>query len=876
LLVHKVDEVVNVRHSLVRGGVSSSYPGERINNINIDPKFVSTSDGTENYNIQSDSPCIDAGDPAGVFPDFPESDIDGVARSGVSDIGAYEYCSVRNTYYRDADGDNYGDESNPKTVCSAEPPAGYVADNSDCNDKTSLIYPNAEEICNFLDDNCDGVINEGLGSVIYYRDADGDNFGTSKEPMAVCSGGTVPTGYVPNDKDCDDADKKVHPGAVEACNRVDDNCSGDVDEGFSTTTYYQDVDNDGFGNTDVSKTLCEEEAIPSGYIANGGDCNDTNTAINPNTRWYFDRDKDGFGSPDLSASIQQCSRPIVLHLDYVMNGRDCNDRNPNESTGSLWHKDADNDGYSDGVTMEACTKPLNYKAEADLKGATYDCDDTDPDVNPLTTAVLTWYKDADNDGYSDGVTMDVCNKPLDYKLEKNLNGTLGDCDDTDPTVNPLTSPVTTWYLDEDDDGYSTGDTVEACLKPLDYSAETDLASTADVDCDDKNPVLNPATIWYKDADGDLFSDGDEWTGCIPPAGYVLPSELFNLEGDTDDSNAEVKPTDRPWYRDEDEDGYSTGEFITQENRPSGDIRYRNRTELKDVEGDCNDIKGSGYNINPDTVWYKDADGDGYSNGETLKQCDAPTGYKLSFELTAKSGDTDDGNPAIYPGSSIGSGNPGNPDVVKWYKDADNDGYSTGDYVLSDTPPDDSYKHYAGLKQVYGDCNDNDTTVYPGAYEVCEDMVDKNCDGNIEVCTITITADEITDPHDRTLPLTIRAFVTKASGGRVELYYSPENSNNFKQVVMKNSGGEAWEAVIEPEELPDGDNLRYIVTVVDASGGFAGEPLRGKVPIQGAPPMGNPSNPDEVVPTVNEWGLLFLALLFLRRFYLREALAAWQK
>jgi len=877
-VISNVDEVVNTSYSLVRGGVNASYPGGRTNSIDADPKFLSTSEGAENYNIQSDSPCIDAGDPLGAPPTFPEEDIDGISRVGASDIGAYEYCSVRSTYYRDADGDGYGDEDEPKTVCSTEPPDGYVVDSSDCNDKTSFVYPNAEEICNFLDDNCDGVINEGLGSVIYYRDADGDSYGNSREPMAVCSGDTVPAGYVFNDSDCDDDDVAVHPGAVEACNRVDDNCSGSVDEGFSTTTYYQDADNDGFGNQDVSRTLCEEEVVPTGYIINGGDCNDTNAAINPDTRWYFDRDGDGFGSPDLSSSIQQCDRPVVLHLSYVMNDRDCNDRNPNVSTGSLWHKDEDDDGYSDGVTMEACTKPLNYKAEAELDGTTFDCDDTDPLVNPLTTDVLTWYKDVDDDGYSDGVSMDVCTKPPDYELERNLIGIFGDCDDTDPLINPVTSPVLTWYLDEDDDGYSTGDTIEACVRQDGYIAEAELSSTTDFDCDDQNPVLHPATIWYRDADGDLFSDGGTLIACVRPVGYALPSELLGLDGDVDDGDGEVTPTDIPWYRDEDEDKYSTGlssDIITQENRPTEGVRYANRIELDGVDGDCDDTN---HNLNPNTLWYKDSDDDGYPSGETLKQCDKPVGYKLEFELMFNGTkiDTDDDNASVNPGISTGNV-PGNPDEVRWYKDADNDGYSNGDYVSGDSPTDDSYKHFAGLKQVYGDCDDSDYSVYPGAYEVCEDVVDKNCDTEITVCVTTITVYEIPDAHDRTLPLIIRVSVTKTSNDRVELYYSPENSNSFRTIVMVNTGGEAWKAVIAPEELPAGDNLRYIVSVVDSSGAWVGDPVRGKVHIQGELPLGSsPNNSDEVVPTVNEWGLMFLALLFLSCFYLREALPAWQK
>jgi parallel beta-helix repeat protein len=64
--------------------------------------------------------------------------------------------------------------------------------------------------------------------------------------------------------------------------------------------------------------------------------------------------------------------------------------------------------------------------------------------------------------------------------------------------------------------------------------------------------------------------------------------------------------------------------------------------------DCNDADPD---INPDTVWYKDVDGDDYSDGSTLTQCEQPTNYYLAAELTATSGDCNDGEDTIYPGAT---------------------------------------------------------------------------------------------------------------------------------------------------------------------------------------------------------------------------------
>ncbi|MBK8081695.1 MAG: putative metal-binding motif-containing protein [Saprospiraceae bacterium] len=66
---------------------------------------------------------------------------------------------VQNTYYADADNDSCGDATVTTMACS--PPSGYVADNTDCNDNNVLINPGATEIMNGVDDNCDGIIDEG-------------------------------------------------------------------------------------------------------------------------------------------------------------------------------------------------------------------------------------------------------------------------------------------------------------------------------------------------------------------------------------------------------------------------------------------------------------------------------------------------------------------------------------------------------------------------------------------------------------------------------------------------------------------------------------------------------------------------------------------
>jgi len=93
----------------------------------------------------------------------------------------------------------------------------------DCDDTDNTVFPTAFEVCDGIDNNCDGDIDEGTeGEETFYLDQDEDGWG-SDETLTACE---APFGYVDVDGDCDDRDRDVYPGAPERLNGRDDDCDG--------------------------------------------------------------------------------------------------------------------------------------------------------------------------------------------------------------------------------------------------------------------------------------------------------------------------------------------------------------------------------------------------------------------------------------------------------------------------------------------------------------------------------------------------------------------------------------------------------------------------------------------------------------------------
>ncbi len=555
------------------------------------------------------------------------------------------------------------------------------ADDVDCDDGDVTVYPGAAEVCDGIDNNCNGDVDEGLLET-WFLDADGDGHGNSVTETEECN---APDGHVAEGGDCDDLDDAVHPDALELCDGIDNDCDGATDESDASdvVTWYLDSDGDGFGVDDTTSAACDG---PAGYALLGGDCDDADPAFHP-------------GASE----------------------SDCTDASDYNCDGSVGFADSDGDGFAACEDCDDTDGAVNEDATETCDSIDNDCDGLVDSDDPDTVGTTLFYGDSDGDGYGgQQYQLDACEAAPGFVANTD------DCDDLDATSYPGASEVcddadndcdgdvdegvgATWYQDSDSDGYGNGAvSAISCEAPSEYVGNA-------LDCDDFNAATNPssyevcdavdndcdgtvdedainATNWYVDSDLDGYgSSAGSTTACDAPSGYA------DNDSDCDDADSAVNPL---------------------------------ATELCDtVDNDCDGSVDEGDAADAST-WYQDLDGDGFGNAANQEfGCTQPSGY--SVDAT----DCDDTNASTNTAGTevcdlVDNDCDGTvdeddaTDAQTWYQDSDADGYGTANSTTTacSVPP--------GFAALNTDCDDSDASANPLATEVC-DGVDNNCDGAVD-------------------------------------------------------------------------------------------------------------------------------------------------
>ena len=661
--------------------------------------------------------------------------------------GGYVEIPVANTvnglfFYGDKDNDSYGDRFKALWVpVNVSPPAGYVSSATDCDDSNAGVRPGVRDICDGLDNDCDGTVDENCLMPECYQalvslfsciederceffDPECWNASCFEEFAQVqnCAGHecieqalmrpatwqiiqsyTVEQkanylveqcsspdddadGYTVAQGDCNDADPSVNPGAIDIPgDGIDQNCNGrDTEVGDDDDDTYTEAEGD-----------CNDTnpAIHPGVtdICDGVD-NDCDSAIDEDASWrtyYLDSDNDGYGNPAVTASY--CSEEMASADNYIIVAGDCDDSNPEVNPGI---DEATEDYCGDRIDQDCNGVDLPCSAIRDNDGDGYseirgDCDDADASIYPGAPEIA-----------GDGIDQN-CNGH-DQKIGDNdddgYTTAEGDCDDSDPGVHPGATEICWDGIDQDCDGTADEGCCLSGLVNLLNCVEANGCSLTDPNC------------ITRQCGNEFYSLQEQYCFDLQCVMGVLSDPALPFDATW---TAEAKANyilSRCGLFDNDGDGWS-GEM--------GDCDDTNPAIHPGATEICGD--GIDQNCSGSDASCDDADEDGYTTD-----------------------DCDDLDPSVHPGAPEvcdGQDNDcdmeideGIDDMPIWYRDADGDGYGNRDLITE------ACLQPSGYVENDLDCDDTDASINRSAIEVCGDGIDQDCDGNDLECPQDIDDD----------------------------------------------------------------------------------------------------------------------------------------
>ncbi len=552
------------------------------------------------------------------------------------------------------------------------------------------------------------------------RDDDGDGycwFGRDLDDNGDCRGAGENDGSL----DCDDSDPAVNSGATELCtNTVDNDCNGLPT--LLDPVCESVVDRDGDGFCPMGRDLSRDgDCLDADEMTDAVDCDDERITVFPGARENCD---DGLDN-------------------------DCSGESDSFDPMCRGDADADGDGYC------PVGRDLNGDGDClDLGEAAggFDCDDSDPLANPDQPEICTDAIDNDCDGrpnFDDTECASLFDADDDgyCPVGRDLNGDRdcaddgeedegGDCDDMDATRNPGVRENCTNTTDDDcDDDVSLGDDDCAgyldtdgdryCFVGFDFNRDGDCADDGEeaglTDCDDGVRAINPTATEVctdgvdNDCDGstDAFDpvcsedyldhDGDSWCGV---------GEDLNRDGDCSDAGEQAGPADSAPRDSTISPGSDENCFDMKDNDQDGTVDMADSDCTRDTDADMDGYCAIGRDVN--------GDGDCLDDDENYAESDCA-----------------ESNPDIHPGAvedcfdRLDNDCDGDVDLLDedcWrLLDRDGDGFcGTGIDDTSDGDCLDTDEDRFGM-----DCDDTDPAISPRAAEICDDMVDNDCDGMVD-------------------------------------------------------------------------------------------------------------------------------------------------